>query len=409
MTRLNARSTSCSATITLVASALLGLGVVMVFSASASLTAPPITADPLRNPSVRQAAFSFIALVVMLWVSLYPYRRWEIRDGASFQWPVILMLVTVILLLLVLIPGGGEIRNGARRWLSLGPAGVDLGFQPSEVAKLAIVLFLAGVCAKLGKRLRRFWSGLLPTVAIVGIAIALVGVEDFGTAALLAVVTGGVLVASRARLRHLLLVAVPAIAAMTGFVLSRPYRVARLLTFLDPYADPQGRGYHQIQSLIAIASGGWSGHGLGAGIQKYGYLPEGRSDFIFAVVCEELGVIGGAALIALFLILLWQGRRAMSAAPNEFGRLLALGVTLTIGIQAAMNIAVVTVTVPTKGIALPLVSAGGTGDLVFAVMLGLLISVARDCRDARRRAASPADPPGTQRSGGRTRNLASTA
>ncbi|MFQ5425148.1 MAG: FtsW/RodA/SpoVE family cell cycle protein [Phycisphaerae bacterium] len=408
MTRLDTRSTSCSATITLVASALLGLGVVMVFSASASLTAAPITTDPLRNPSVRQAAFSFIALVVMLWVSLYPYRRWEIRDGASFQWPVILMLVTAILLLLVLIPGIGEIRNGARRWFSLGPAGVDLGFQPSEVAKLSIVLFLAGVCAKLGKRLRRFWSGFLPTVAIVGIAIALVGVEDFGTAALLAVVTGGVLLASRARLRHVLLVGVPTVAAMTGFVLARPYRVARLLTFLDPYADPQGRGYHQIQSLIAIASGGWSGHGLGAGIQKYGYLPEGRSDFIFAVVCEELGVIGGAALIALFLILLWQGRRAMSAAPSEFGRLLALGATLTIGIQAAMNIAVVTVTVPTKGIALPLVSAGGTGDLVFGVMLGLLISVARDCRSVRR-TPSPANPSRTPRSGGRPQNLTSTA
>ena len=157
----------------------------------------------------------------------------------------------------------------------------------------------------------------------------------------------------------------------------KPYRLRRLTSFLNPDADPQGAGYHQLQSLVTIASGRWWGRGLGAGIQKYGYLPEGRTDFIFAVICEELGVVGGIFVLTLFGILVWQGKRAMQSATTEFGRLLALGVTLMIGFQSAMNIAVVTVSVPTKGIGLPLVSAGGTGVVLFATLIGILANIAR--------------------------------
>lgn len=377
MYRLDSRPTSCSTTVSLVAAALLGIGVVMVFSAGASLSSTAVTQDPLRNPAVRQAAFSFAALLLMLLVGLYPYRLWRIRSNTWFQPACLLLLVTIVLLAGVLIPGVGQLRNGARRWLSIGPPGAGIGFQPSEVAKLAMIVFLAGLCARFGDRIRRFWFGLLPVIVVVGILVGLVAVEDFGTAALLAAVAGGVLLASRARLWHLALVALPALAGMAYFVTSRQYRIERLLTFLDPYADPQGRGYHQIQSLITIVSGGWWGRGLGAGIQKYGYLPESRSDFIFAVVCEELGIVGGAAVIFLFIILLWHGRRAMTAAPDEFGRLLAFGATLTLGLQAAMNVAVVTVSIPTKGIALPLVSAGGTGVMIFGAILGILVNVGR--------------------------------
>lgn len=377
MYEVDTRPTSCSTTLSLVAATLLGFGVVMVFSASASLSSASITDDALRHPAVRQATFSFVALLAMLLVGLSPYRVWRIRENSRFQPAIILMLGTLVLLMLVLVPSIGEVRNGARRWLSLGPAGLGVGFQPSEIAKLAIVVIVAGMCARLGDRLRRFWTGLLPTVLLVTATAGLIGVEDFGTAALVLAVAGGMLLASSARLWHLAALAGPAVAGAAYFITSRSYRVERLLTFLDPYADPQGRGYHQIQSLITIASGGWWGRGLGGGIQKYGYLPEGRSDFIFAVICEEAGVIGGAAVIGLFLILVWQGRRAVAAAPDEFGRLLALGATLMIGLQAAINVAVVTVSVPTKGIALPLISAGGTGAVVFGVILGLLVNVAR--------------------------------
>ena len=386
MYELDTRPTSSGTTISLVAATLLGFGVVMVFSASASLSGAPVLDEGLRHPAVRQATFSFVALLMMLLVGLSPYRIWRIRERSKFQPAIILMLGTLVLLVLVLVPWVGEVRNGARRWLSLGPAGLGIGFQPSEIAKLAIVVTLAGLCSRMGDRLRKFWTGFLPTVTIVAITAGLIGVEDFGTAALLVAVTGGVLLASSAKLWHIAALAGPVVAGLAYFVTSRSYRVERLLTFLDPYADPQGRGYHQIQSLITIASGGWWGRGLGGGIQKYGYLPEGRSDFIFAVICEEAGVIGGAAVIGLFLILVWQGHRVVAAAPDEFGRLLALGATLMIGLQAAINVAVVTVSVPTKGIALPLISAGGTGAVVFGVILGLLVNVARHGR------AGAADP-----------------
>ncbi|MFQ5428944.1 MAG: FtsW/RodA/SpoVE family cell cycle protein [Phycisphaerae bacterium] len=370
MLRVDSQPSPTSTTITIAASALLGLGIVMVFSAGASLSAPPLTEHPLRNPSVRQAGFTLAALTTMLMVGLCPYDSWRIRRRSFFQ-PVLLLL------LLILVPGIGESRHGARRWLPLGPAGLGLGFQPSEVAKLALVLFLAAFCSRIGDRIRSFWLGFLPAVAVIGTIVGLVGVEDFGTAALLAVVGVSILLAGGARPWHLLLLSLPAVGGVVTLIAMKPYRLARLTSFLHPEADPQGAGYHQIQSLVTIASGGWWGRGLGAGIQKYGYLPEGRTDFIFAVICEELGIVGGIAVIALFGVLLWQGRRAMQRAPNEFGRLLALGVTLMIGLQAAMNVAVVTVSVPTKGIGLPLVSAGGTGVVLFSILIGLLVNVAR--------------------------------
>jgi len=371
------RPSACSTTISLVAAALLALGVVMVFSAGANLSAPPLTDNPLKNPAVRQAGFTLVALCTMLCVGLIPYHFWRIRRRAWFQPAILLTLATLALLTAVLIPGIGERRNGALRWLSIGPSSLGLGFQPSELGKLAIVVFTAGLCARLKGRLENFWTGLLPVLVVLGLTAGLVGKEDFGTAALLLAVGGGMLIASRAKLWHLAACALPAIPAVAYMALSKSYRVERLMSFMNPENDPAGKGYHQIQSLITIVSGGWWGRGIGGGIQKYGYLPEARSDFIFAVICEELGVVGGSLIIALFVTLIWQGRRAMLAAPTEFGRLLALGATLTIGLQAAMNIAVVTVSVPTKGIALPLVSAGGTGVIILSALVGMLINVAR--------------------------------
>jgi cell division protein FtsW len=377
MTLVDSKPTATSTTLSILASALLALGIVLVFSAGASLGAPPVTENLVRNPSVRQALFSIVGLVTMLLVGLCPYESWRMRQRSWFQPATCLLLVVIGLCAAVLVPGIGEERNGARRWLSLGPAALGIGFQPSELAKLAVVLYFAGHCARLGERIGKFWTGLLPMILVLGVVAALVGKEDFGTAALLLAVGFCLLLGAGARLWHVAVLSLPAIAGAIYLVLAEPYRVQRVMSFLDPYADPQGKGYHQIQSLITIASGGWWGRGLGAGIQKYGYLPEGRTDFIFAVLCEEMGLIGGAAVVALFAILVWQGRNAMLGAPCEFGRLVALGATMMIGLQAAMNIAVVTVSVPTKGIGLPLVSAGGTGVIFFSILVGLLVNVAR--------------------------------
>ncbi|MEK6644049.1 MAG: putative peptidoglycan glycosyltransferase FtsW [Planctomycetota bacterium] len=377
MTLTRSTVSATSTAISIIAAALIALGIVMVFSASASLNAPPLTQHIIKNPSFRQALFSIAGLVTLLMVGLCPYDSWRMREHSLKQPALWLLAVVVVLLAAVLVPGIGEERNGARRWLSLGPGALGLGFQPSELAKLAVVVFVAARCAQLGDRIQKFWTGLLPMIIVLGIIGALVGKEDFGTAALLFGVGFCILIGAGARLWHIALLSMPAIAGAVALVIAAPYRVQRVMSFLDPMADPQGAGYHQIQSLITIASGGWWGRGLGAGIQKYGYLPEGRTDFIFAVICEELGVVGGAAIIALFAILVWQGRKAMLRADTDLGRLIALGATLMIGLQAAMNVAVVTVSVPTKGIGLPLVSAGGTGVVFFSVLVGLLVNVAR--------------------------------
>jgi cell division protein FtsW len=374
---MRSRPSACSTTITLVASALLALGVVMVFSASASLTSPPITENILKNSSFRQAAFTFAALLTLLFFGLCPYDTWRLRERSWWQPTLFLYLATLALVAVVLVPGIGEERNGARRWLSLGPSAMGLGFQPSELAKLSLVLFMAAYCAAIGERIRKFWTGLLPALLLVAIPAGLVGKEDFGTAVLLVAVGGAILIGAGARWWHLMLMAVPVLAGIGYLVTAESYRIQRLLTFRDPFADAQGAGYHQVQSLITIASGGWWGLGLGAGVQKYGYLPEGRSDFIFSVICEELGVVGGIAVIALFGVFLWQGARAVSAGRCPFGKLLALGATLMVGLQATMNIAVVTVSVPTKGIGLPFVSAGGSGVLFLSILVGMLVNIAR--------------------------------
>jgi len=360
---------------------LMGLGVVLVFSASATLDEPLITRPLWRCGPVRQLAFVGAGFVAALVASMLPYRWWRIRgrvDGHRwFQPNVLLFVLTIALLVLVLIPGIGIERNASRRWLGVGASGLGLTFQPSELAKLSLVLFLAGWYGRRGVQAGRFGRGLFVPSMAIAVCAGLVGLEDFGTAALLMVVGGLLLLAAGSRLWHLMLLTLPAASAMGYLLISRPYRVARLTGFLHIWDDPGGKGYQAVQSLCSIGTGGWWGTGLGAGLQKYGYLPEARTDFIFGILCEELGIAGGLVVIGLFVMFVWQGRKSASAAPDMFGRLLGLGVTLTVGLQAAMNIAVATVSVPTKGIALPLVSAGGSGLLFLGASIGLLASVAR--------------------------------
>jgi cell division protein FtsW len=251
-----------------------------------------------------------------------------------------------------------------------------LVFQPSELAKLALVVFMAVFLARRLNEARSFWRTLLPGLTVVGLVAGLVGIEDFGTAGLLALVGGAMLLAAGCRVAHMAAMAVPAFAAAAFLVISEPYRFTRLTTFFDIWADPRGAGYHPVQSLATIASGGWFGRGLGAGVQKYGYLPAIQTDFIFAGLCEETGVLGGMVVILLFLTLLVMGLRITRHGPPGAPSLLAFGVTTLITLQAVINIAVVTVMAPTKGIALPFVSAGGSGIVFLAALAGLLAAVA---------------------------------
>jgi cell division protein FtsW len=245
------------------------------------------------------------------------------------------------------------------------------------LAKLTLVLFLAVWMTRPTTDMRRFWKGLFPACVVLGILVGMVGAEDLGTAALLAAVGVALLIAGGARIMHLILLALPGVITFAAMIISKPYRVERLMSFTDIWATPRTTGYQAVQSLLTIISGGWQGKGVGMGVQKLGYLPEGDTDFIYAIICEELGFAGGALVIGLFLALLWCGRNALRHAADDLGRYIVLGVMLMMGMQAAMNIGVVTVSLPTTGIALPLVSAGGSGLLILGLSVGLVANVAR--------------------------------
>jgi cell division protein FtsW len=301
-------------------------------------------------------------------------------------------LLAVGLLVAVLIPGVGRQALGARRAIQI--PGLTLGFQPSELAKVVLVIWLAALLtrpteaaavmrrsdpAMTGRARTRF----LPAVLTGAVLIGLTAIEDFGTAALMGVLMLLLLLVSGARWRHLALTGLATAAAGALLVLIKPHRLARITTWWSEAPDPAGAGYQINQALLAIGSGGWWGRGLGAGVQKYGYLPQDNNDFILAIICEELGVAGGIVVVALFLLLLWRGWRIAANAPDAFGRLLASGLTLTICLQAAFNIGVVTNSIPTKGISLPFVSAGGSGVVFLGAAAGLLAAVGRQT-DVRR-------------------------
>lgn len=351
---------------------LMGVGAIMTYSAAASLDRQVLGWPIWEFQAGRQMIFIVAGLVAMLVTAHIPYRFWTAGRGLL---PAILLGVTLLLLGLVYVPGIGLEVNNARRWVKIGPESLGLRFQPSELAKILLPMFLA---AWLSLRIdvRRFWYGLVPMAVVAGLIIAGVGIEDFGTAALLAAVTGAMLLVGGARIWHLMLLAIPAVGAFAYLLFDKAHRMQRLLTFMDIWKDPRGEGYQAVQSLFTISGGNWWGRGLGGGYVKT-YLPEARTDFIFAVICEELGIVGAALVICLFIALIWQGLKVIRLCPNPVGRLLAFGITLTVGIQATMNIAVVTVSMPTKGISLPLVSAGGSGAIFLGALVGILAGIAR--------------------------------
>jgi cell division protein FtsW len=351
---------------------LLLLGVVMVQSASAG--AAMRTDWQWSASGVKDAVFAAAGLATFFLVGTFNY-AWLGRIPTS-RWksPILWILgLTVLANLLVLVPHVGLSVNGARRWLRLGPVQI----QPSELAKWAVVLYLAFWLARRPVNLDRFFSGFIPTLIPVAALCLLVIIEDFGTATLIALAALTMLLAGRVKWWHLLLVVPPVMAAGMWFVMHKEYRWRRITAFANPYAAPQREGYHMIQSLLSFATGGWSGRGLGNGIQKLGYLPEDTTDFIFAVICEELGIFGAMLTVALYLGLLYCAWQTVKMKLDNFGRLLAFGVGIMVSMQALINIAVATVSVPTKGLSLPLVSAGGSGLIITCAALGLLRSVSR--------------------------------
>jgi cell division protein FtsW len=281
-------------------------------------------------------------------------------------------VVVVALLVLVLVPHIGVVRNGARRWFGVG----SVTFQPAEAAKIVAVVYLARWLEKSTDRVRSLRRGLLPFLAMLGGLVGLVLLEkDLGTSAILAAIAVAMFLVAGARWRHLVAVLAMAVGAMAVLIKLEPYRYSRMLTYLNPWADSLNTGFQGVQSVLALGSGGLLGVGLGNSIQKYQWLPEAHTDFIFAIIGEELGLVGTVLVLLLFCFLAYRGYRAALRAPDTFGLLLATGITTWLIFQAFVNMAAVTLTLPTTGIPLPFISFGGSSLSVSLAAVGLLLNI----------------------------------
>lgn len=349
--------------------ALVGIGVVMVFSSSAIRMVPGAEVDPFVFIK-RHLMFLGAGLAAMALISRVNHDWWQRLAKPLY-------LLGLVLLVLTLIPGIGTEFNGARRWLRFG----GFGIQPSDFAKLALLVSAAAYATIRRNELGSIRRGFLPACMFVGIYCVLTMAQpDFGTSLFLGASSFLVLLSGGLRVKHMLMVGVVMLPLVSVVMYSKFDHIqSRVLTFLQPELDPQGAGHQVKQSLIAIGSGGMEGQGLGRSTQKLYYLPEQETDFIFAVLAEEAGFLGSALTMGLFMSLLMIGIAIARRSPDRFGSLLAIGITGAVALQAAINVAVVTASVPTKGIGLPFISFGGSSCFFFLCAVGIVLSVARKC------------------------------
>ncbi|MEC9006320.1 MAG: putative lipid II flippase FtsW [Nitrospirota bacterium] len=353
-------------TVLMITYLLLLIGLIMMFSASG------VMAEMRYGDSMfflkRQAVWIVLGLLVLHWVSRQDYGIWKT------VMPLMLGL-TVVILALVLIPMVGSEVNGARRWFRFG----GFSFQPGELAKLTAVLYLSSFLVRREKDITNFTKGVLAPVTVVGTLALLALLEpDMGTAVVMFSILLGLLFLGGARISHLSSLVLSLLPLAYLLIMKSDYRRRRLMSFLDPWEDPNNTGFQLSQSFVALGNGGLAGVGLGEGRQKLFFLPEAHADFVLALVGEELGFLGTGLLMVLFAILLVKGFRIAGRAPDAFGRHLASGVTLLIGIQVLINAGVVSGLLPTKGLTLPLVSYGGSSLLVSLIAIGILLSISRE-------------------------------
>jgi cell division protein FtsW len=344
--------------------ALSAIGLIMIFSASPTLGLRLGDGFYFIKRHVFYLLLGFLALYFGFRLDLGLLKK---RANAIF-------IAAVFLLLLVYIPGVGRKVLGASRWIELG----ILSFQPSELIKFATVLSLAGFLAGRKEKVKDLFQGFVPPLLLVGVVFALIVKQpDLGTALTIAVTSFLMLFAAGADLRHLASFGGVGVIGVIALSIASPYRLRRLLSYLDPWQDPQGAGFQIIQSLLAIGSGGLLGLGLGASRQKYFYLPQQFTDFIFAILCEELGFIGGVAVVALFCLFAARGLLIALSAADPFKKLLAVGLVSWITVQALMNIMVVVGLIPTTGIPLPFISYGGTAAVINLFAVGVILNISR--------------------------------
>lgn len=346
---------------------LLGIGIVMVYSASAIVAQKPPFSDPYFFAK-RQLIFALLGITSMYVMMNIDYWVWK-------KWAKTGFFVSVGLLVLVLLIGI-EV-NGSKSWLGLGAFGI----QPGEFAKLGVTAFLARWLSDNQKQIVLFTKGLMPAFAIPVVCFGMIMLQpDLGTGTVLMGTAVLMIFAAGARIIHFVGLGMLGISGFVGLILSAPYRMDRITSFIDPWSDPLKTGYQIIQSLYAIGPGGLLGLGLGQSRQKHLYLPEPYNDFIFSILAEELGFIGGSLVLLLFLLLLWRGMRTAITAPDLFGNLLALGIIGMIAIQVVINVGVVTGMFPVTGITLPFLSYGGSSLTLMLTGVGVLLNISRYSR-----------------------------
>lgn len=341
------------------------VGTLMVYSAS-SIWANYKFDDPFFFFK-RQLLFAFVGIIAMIIVSNTPYFIWE-------KYARFLLVICFLLLLLVLIPGVGMVRGGARSWIGVGVFSI----QPAEFMKLGLIIFLSSYLSKNRKWIQSFKKGFLPPVTLIAIVFGTILLQpDLGTGVVL-LLTGFLLVfVNGAKITHFLWMGGIGIVGFLYLILSAPYRINRITSFLNPWEDPLGNGFQIIQSLYAIGPGGLFGLGFGNSIQKYFYLPEPHNDFIFAIIAEELGFIGGVGLLLLFISLMWRGIVIAIHAPDSFSALVATGIVAMLMIQVSINISVVIGLIPVTGITLPFISYGGSSLTLLLTSIGILLNISR--------------------------------
>ncbi len=347
---------------------LLAIGVAMVFSASSISSF--MKYDDRYHYLKSQGIFAIIGIFAMLFLSRVDYRLF-----GKFAMP--LVLVSLVLLVAIFIPGLGHGAKGAVRWLKIGPWTV----QPSEFAKFALIIFMARSITNKKEKIRSFKDGVLPYIILMAIYFVLIILEpNLSMAGSIVMITFAILFAAGTKIMHLAIWAIPLVPGVGYIVLSKGYMLKRVTAFMDPWADPLNKGYQAIQSLYALGSGGIFGLGLGNSRQKFFYIPEPQNDFIFSIIGEELGFIGTATIVILFLLLIWRGLRIALLCPDNYGCLLATGITCMVGIQSMLNIAVATVSIPTTGISLPFISSGGSSLLFMMANMGILLNISKSIK-----------------------------
>ena len=342
---------------------LLTIGVVMVYSAS-SYYAMFINKDSMYYLK-RQLGSAVIGVGAMAFTMCIDYHKLK-------KYTIAIMIVSIPLLIAVFFFEG---VNGAQRWIYVGP----LSFQPSELAKYVVVLFMAMSLEIKGEGVKSFNTGIVPYLVISGFYAALVLAEkNLSIASVIMIVTFIILFAAGGKIKHLFGIVAPAmVAAVAAFTILEPYRMKRLLNFTNPWKDPIGDGYQLIQSFYALGAGGVTGLGLGQSRQKTLYMPEPHNDFIFSIIGEELGLIGCICIIILFIIFIWRGISVAMKARDSYGTLLAIGITSVIAVQSLINIAVVTGSMPVTGVPLPFISYGGTSLVINMMAIGILLNISR--------------------------------